>query len=305
MVIKHICILAAVIAVLAFSVINSSMAEEQSSILEDDHLIIETVPTADDDGYVTPTLENLSRLYWSIGKLDIDNDEHINNYLVINECELYLRYFHNDFEWKKIQDATRDHILKTMGKFYTTVEILSPIYLERYNSEKEYFELTEDSKIVGTRRLDFAQNIRAHKELCTVTGNIDGYPDNMIIILSRPFVLEKVPVKRELAQLYLEDAKRFYESLPPRLQMQRYERMAFLRLKVKVTQYKNTITVIRGEKRAVVFGQLEGYEIYADQDKMKPLYSKDTTGIRFKRLRRIPETAMVEEETGIPEKQEN
>ena len=41
-----------------------------------------------------------------------------------------------------------------------------------------------------------------------------------------------------------------------------------------------------GYPRAVVFGRLEGYEIYADSEKIKPLYFKELKTGRFSRLKK-------------------
>ena len=249
--------------------------------------IIDSVSRGTVDEYVLPTIENLSRLYWAIGKLDVDDDEAIDNFLIINECPMYLQYYHNDFEWAKIREATRDHIMTNLNEYATKFEILTAVELGRYDLEGEYFEIADNSKITGLRRLDFSLNDESYRETCGKRGEIDGYPYNMVVILNRPLTLEKIPVKRELAELYIEEAKRFYENLPLMNQHQRYKRLAFLRLKVWVTQYKNTMRTQNGYPRAVVFGRLEGYEFYADSQKIKPLYFKELKTGRFSRLKKI------------------
>jgi len=266
---------------------EAAQTEEDAANEEEVELdIIEDFIDPNDDKYVEPNLENISKLYWAIGKFDIADDKLIDYYLMINECDMYMQFYHNDFEWEKIQKATREHILNNLSNFPTKFEILSPLPLGRYDQEKEEFEIEPEAKITGLRRLDFAMNQLGYKEICARTGDIYEYPPNIVVILNRPFILEKIPVKRELAKMYIEEAKSFYDSLPPKLQLINYERLAFLRLKIKVTQYKNTVRLIGGDLRAVVFGRLEGFEVYADQDKMKPLYGKNFEDKRFRRLRR-------------------
>lgn len=283
---------------------TSVLEEDDFDMMEEDTRIIENVAQPLKDKYVSPDVKNLSKLYWTIGKLDIEEDKLVDYYLMINECEMYLQFYHNDFEWGKIRDATRQYILNNMELFPTHFEIIAPVALGRYDVENEEFDILEQDKIIGLRRLDFAMNMEAYKETCAKTGEIYEYPANIIIILSKPFFLEKIPVKRELAKLYIEEAKRFYETLPPVLQMRNYERLAFIRLKVQITQYKNTIRVVNGDLRAVVFGHLDGYEVYADPGKMKPLYSQDTRDRRFKRLRRTPITQTEEDATEAAEETE-
>ncbi len=270
-------------------------AADDEALLKQDHHVIQNIIKGIEDEYVPPDVENLSKLYWAIGKLDIEEDDLLDSYLMINECNLYLQNYHDDFEWKKIRKATREHILNNMNEFPTRLELIVPISLDRYDIENEVFELSSDSRIAGLRRLDFAMNNEAYKETCGRKGEIYEYPPNLIIVLNRPLVVEKVPMKPELAHLFLEDSKIAYDNLPLKLQVRKYERMAFLRLKVRITQYKNTLRVRGGELRAVVFGRLDGYEVYADEKKLKPLYYKDLREKRFRRLRKKSDGKVVGE----------
>lgn len=269
--------------------------EDPDMPLLDEYVITRAVGQKD-DGYVKPTVPNLSKLYWTIGKMDINNDVHIDNYLRINECELYLRFYHNDFEWEQIRDATRVHIQDSLATFPTTFEITNAISVGRYNEDDQTFDVAADSQISGLRRLDFTMNRIVDKGNCGNPGFIEGYPANMVIIMNRPLTLDKIPVKPQLAKLYIEESKRQFESLPPKYQIKIYERLAYLRLKIRVLQYKETAASISGDLRAVVFGRLEGYEIYADSELLKPLYIKvfDDRSTRrrvLKRVKKIPDKA--------------
>ncbi len=270
----------------------------QGSDAQIEERVIEDIFAPQQDEYVPATVENLSKLYWAIGKMDIDDPKLIDYYLLINECKLYLQYYNNDFEWSKIREATRQYILENLDEFPTRIEIMTPLRLGRYNMEKQVFEIAEKYKISGMRRLDFAMNVFGRKETCTKVGQIYEYPDNLIIILNRPLEMEQVPVKPELAQLYIEDARKQYDNLDLDYQMREYERTAFLRLKVRITQYKNTAHLSGGAIRAVVFGRLEGYEVYADPEKLKPLYIKDIQSRRFRRLRKATEDAPADAQAG-------
>lgn len=268
-----------------------------------DNYIIDRVISAKEDGYVAPTVQNLSKLYWSIGKMDINNDVHIDNFLRINECELYTRFFHNDFEWQQIRAATREHIQTNLATFPTTFEITNAIQLGRYNDEKQYFEVEEESKIEALRRLDFTMNRVIDREVCGAAGIKEGYPENLVIIMNRPLTVDRVFVSPELAELYIEESKRQYEALPARYQINVYERLAYLRLKVRILQYKDTTTSINGDPRAVVFGRLEGFEIYADMQMMKPLYFKvyDDRSTRRRVLKRVKKKGVEQQDDTEPE----
>lgn len=237
------------------------------------------------DDYIDPDMKNMSKLMWQLGVLDLSDNIAIDNYLMINECELFLRFYNNDIEWEKIRDATREYINNNMTTFPTKFEILVPIKLDRYNPDKQYFELEESSKMINVRRLDVRMNQK--RSVCNEKGReIRGYPRNIILTLSRPFSFTRVPVGKALAELYIEEARLAYENLPLKLQPQFYERIAFMRAKVNITSFKEAISGHQGDMQAVVIGQLEGVEIYADVQQQKLMYREDKKPKSIRQRRR-------------------
>ena len=237
------------------------------------------------DEYVDPDMRNISKLMWQLGVLDLSDNIAIDNYLLINECDLFLRFFNNDIEWEKIREATREHLNHNMTTFPTKFEILVPIKLDRYNPDKEYFELEESSKMMNVRRLEVRMNQK--REVCNEKGReIRGYPRNMILTLNRPFSFTRVPVSKALAELYIEEARLVYENMPLKLQPQFYERIAFMRAKVNITSFREAIQGRQGDMQAVVIGQLEGVEIYADVQKQKLMYREDKKPKSIRQRRR-------------------
>ena len=53
--------------------------------------------------YEQPTYAKLAQLYWALSKLDPKKDTDIDNFLLINECDIYKQYRSNEFEWKDIR----------------------------------------------------------------------------------------------------------------------------------------------------------------------------------------------------------
>jgi hypothetical protein len=222
------------------------------------------------DIYLKTTVQNLSKLYWALGMMDIKDDELIEQYLFINECETYSKYLHNDFEWTKIKQATRKMLGKNMAVFPTRYEIMQPISVGRYDQEKQQFELLPNSVMNNVKRLDVSPNLGV--PICRTNDDIKNYPRNLILVLLRPFTLKTIPVSPELAELYISSTQLEYVNVPSSISIYSYKREAFLRLKVRFVQYLETIDY-RGTWRAVVVGSLEGYEIFADREKTKLLYA--------------------------------
>jgi hypothetical protein len=267
--------------------IDKQLAQPGDDSDEED--FIETDVTGDikpiKDDYVITSYDNLAKLYWALGMLKPDDQRAIDNFLLITECDLYQRFYHNDFEWIKIREATLNKIKKETPQYPMKFEIIIPIEFGRYDVDKQEFEVTPKTKIIDMRKLDFSHN-PIIRPVCGVPGEIYGYPHNIIVALNRAFTLERVPVDPEIAELYIDETRDMNSLLPVNVQMPSYRRQAFLRLKVHITKYKETVYSISGDLRAVLFASIDGVEVYADSHKMKPMYmssSDSKRGIKFRR----------------------
>ncbi|HTK85656.1 MAG TPA: DUF4852 domain-containing protein [Patescibacteria group bacterium] len=252
--------------------------------LDDYSSIIKEEPKTDDqiDKYQLTTIHNLSNLYWELGMEDLKDDEAVERYLFINDCDLYLKYSHNEFEWNKIKEATRKYLAKNMALFPTNFEILLPLAVGKYDQERGEFDIEAESQLNNVKKMDVAPNFGV--PVCRSMNEWKSYPKNIILVLIRPFTLKSFPASPELADLYINQTAADYSKIPLQEGFARYQRIAFLRLKVHIIQYLETV-LFRTRWRAVVVGQLDGYEIYADHEKFKLLYAqniKDNFGKRHK-----------------------
>jgi hypothetical protein len=242
--------------------------------LDDYSSIIKEEPKRDDqiDKYQLTTIHNLSNLYWELGMEDLKDDESIERYIFINDCDLYLKYFHNEFEWNKIKTATRKYLAKNMALFPTHFEIMLPLAIGKYDQERGEFDIEPESRLNNIKKMDVAPNFGV--PICRTMDEFKNYPRNIILVLIRPFTLKSFPASPELADLYINSTAAEYSRLSVAEGFGKYQRMAFLRLKVHIIQYLETV-LFHTRWRAVVVGQLEGYEIYADHEKFKLLYAQD------------------------------
>lgn len=234
------------------------------------------------DEYVPAKFTNLSRLYWAMGKLNIDSNADIDNFLLINECDLYKQYINNDLEWAELRKAVQAKINKDLATYPRKFEVLIPLYLGEYNTNTSSFALRKGSGFDAVQRLEVAPN-DPYVRICDIPGEVPNYPRNMILILNRPFSLDHVPVQPELAKLYIEETRKKFEELPPRFQSEKYKRVAYLRIKVTVTKYKETIILGARQARAVFFAQWDGFEVYADPTQEKLLYKEEAKSMKARR----------------------
>lgn len=269
-------------------------SEELNQYASEDDYVIK-------DGYVAPTYQRLSKLYWALAIFDLGNDAAIDRYLMVNECELYSKYYNSDFELIDLRAATRQSIMQNMASFDKQFEIVIPLGLDRYDIGSEKFKLDPDSAYLGVKRLEVNPNNES-TEVCHRASNIPGYPKNFVLSLSRPFLLTEIPMPPEVAQAYIEESQRLSEMRQNnyRFHISKFGRVAFLRLKVSIVQFRDYYQMPNRAPLADLFGTIDGYEIYADREKKFLLYKtearKDHILTRRKRTAPQPDEAATMEE---------
>lgn len=254
-------------------------------------LAIKKEPKVIKDGYIEPTFENLANMYWGVGKFDMDDNKAIDYYMMITNCPIYKQYFNNEFEWEKIRTAARQYIDANRSKLPTRFEAILPLVLNDYDVKMQQFSIDKAYQQHNIMRIDILSNLEG-KNTCDFKGRIPLYPKNIIVVLNRPFSLRSFPVNPEIAQIYMEEQGRImtkkmentFAKKTVKLHSE-HVRPAYLRLKLKLSQYKETISD-QNMYRAVIYAAVEGWDVYADESETKPLY---TGMIKAKNEPLIPE----------------
>ena len=253
----------------------------------------DTVSYGPSDEYVSPTLANLSKVYWVLAINDLNDSDAIDNYLKINECEIYAQYHKDDFEMAALREAIRESIIRNLASFSTTFEVVVPIGLENFDTGTEKFRISPDSQFNGSKRILFAGGKSKINNCTSRQASVPGYPSNFVLQLSLPFVLRDIPVEPDMADLYMKaneqarlDGELFDADL---LRLSSYKRIAYLRLKVKMLQYKEMIlSGMPGPKYVPsIFAEVHGYEVYGNKELSMLLYSDAVKDKKIIRKRKV------------------
>lgn len=224
--------------------------------------------------YLQPTVENLSKLYWKKNALDIKNDAAIDNYLLINECPIYQRVHDDDFEWLRVQKAGRKMIEEQKAGFSDKFKMVIPIDLGRYDMQRKGFPLINNTSFLDLRRVEIGGNSTS-TDICGNIGNIEHYPRNVILILSKPFSYDFIDLDEHIAQAYIIRQK--YDPIirPKELENADYNRLAFARMRISFDKYQGETKGIDGQRLAIMFGKLDGIDIFEDAAETQLLTSID------------------------------
>ncbi len=234
---------------------------------------IEKTPTYQKKKYHEGNYKNLAKLYWAVGMHNIHNNAAIDGFLRVTECDLYKKYAHDDFKWEEIREATKKLLAKDRHSFPTTFEILLPLSLGNYDMRREAFTILDETSFKNMKKIDIALS-SGTADKCGSAVYIKEYPESVIMILDQPFNFAEVPVKPEVADLFIHEATVVDQA------SLNYKRDAYLRVLVSFSSYVNIANMAGGTFAAVMHAKIDAIEVYADSRRTKPLYIKDFAEIR-------------------------
>lgn len=238
--------------------------EEEVTILRDDYA----------GKYNLSTLVNLSKAYWRLGAFDTEDNIAVGNFLKINDCQIYTEYINDDMEWQKIMDAMKHHLDTNREKFPVNFQFLIELRLGRYDPALGGFPIGEKTQFKEAKRI-LVSSVEVAKPICFDPKPLAEYPRNVIILTDNPFTLDFLKLDEHVAQAYILRKKSEFSTLNEAARVKQYERDAYLRLRVTFTQYNGNLRGEGGENLAIVFGNIDGYEVFEDRLQKRLMLSVD------------------------------
>ena len=231
--------------------------------------------------YERPTVKALSHLYWAINLYKTEDDEAVDEFMRINECDIYKNFSSDEVEWQDVRDATREFLRENKEDFPTRFEFKLPLLLGDYSEKRGAFKIQEDYQITSLRRFELVASDYRTAVPCTRDHIIaNGYPRGLILEFSRPFNLVYVPVEKKQALVYIQKKlDKMKSSYDPRFHSKAlmYKmRTAYLVIKVKIFTYGKDLGVNTFDLPVYqMMGVLEGYEVYEDINQENLFYSQN------------------------------
>ena len=213
--------------------------------------------------YSISTLQNLSRLYWRLGAFDFDDRQALSNFLMINECKLYVEYSRDDLEWNQILQVMKKQIESKKDSYSTQYEFTVPVKLGTYSVREGGFPIVDNTGFYDVKRLEMP-GASSNGDVCYERDEIPNYPRDVLLIMDKPFSLTFIELDEHVAQAYILRQKQKLESLKDEQKLRRDERYAYIRLRVTFYQYNGTIKGRHLAKNAILYGSIDGYEVFED-----------------------------------------
>lgn len=225
--------------------------------------------------YIKANYKNLSKLYWKKDMFELDDDRAIDQYMMINECEITRDNIKDEFEWLEVQKAARELLKNERSTFSDKFQILLPIDLGTYDMDKKGFPLINDTAYEALRRIEVGGNYV--DEVCGYKGLTKNYPANIMLVLKRPFTFDFVSLDEHIAQAFILRRKYQKPKRPKELEGEYFNRLAFMRIRFEVESYQGKTVTPDRETLAVMVGKIHGVEIFEDAEQTRLLTSVDYT----------------------------
>ena len=230
--------------------------------------------------YADATFENFSKSYWKFSRFDIEDTEAINNFIKINQCDLYKEYSHNEFEWHGIQNKTQKFLLESKEKFPAYYSFTQPISLGDYDFTKKGFKIAKEHELDNVKKMLVASD-KEGKDVCDSRYRIPNYPKTIALELTRPFTLKHIPIDADYAQELISKKMKDFNDLRHNGKTRENflaARQVYISAKVKLFAHKQgDVRLTDGTPgvAAKMLGVLEKIEVYNDPQLQHLLYEEE------------------------------
>lgn len=224
------------------------------------------VPEAD---YQRPSLEALTRTMIRFNGTNTDLDPILDEYARVVHCDLYRRFYTNEFEWQRIRPAMRQSIEINREGFPLRYRYSGRVWLDQYDFEDEEFDLrnADDLRQLGVVWLLNGSEVPcAEDEPGSVSGDQLSYlPQRFRVRLDQPISLQSIPMSPE-----------FGRRLLGRLTAEgNDERVVWMTMDISLTGWLDKTGAGRGGATATFRGEVDRITYYADRGLQTPFYSFD------------------------------
>ena len=221
--------------------------------------------------YLRPKLSTLSKLSWLFDFPDINNNEHIDAFMKINECELYYKYYRNEIKWMPIRESIRTYLKENKDTFSRRLFFDMPVYFERYDNENKAFPVNDQEYLNGIRK--FIPMIESENPLydqCEfyALGYGNAYPGDLLFVFKRPLVIKRVPIEPEKAEGII----RYWNELS-----EAKYRYGYLRIYISIQKFQGWDKPLSGSNQQVpsFLSHIDGYRVYRDPTLQYQIYEKN------------------------------
>jgi Domain of unknown function (DUF4852) len=148
--------------------------------------------------YVKPTWPNLIKAMIRYNAYDVSDEELLNEYAEISDCEIFAHFYQNDFEWHKVKTELREYLRQQHDQLPTFFHYDIALQFGHYDFDKNMYFFTDKSKISNVNSF---QLMRATGNPCPKADmRIRAAPQIFHAVVNDPVGIYGIPMTQQVAQ---------------------------------------------------------------------------------------------------------
>ncbi len=190
--------------VFAFLLMSSNVfaqdAEEKTPAAEKEKIV---------EAYAAPDYRELIQSMVVLGGYDINDTRVADAYGELLYCDLYTKYFSNDFEWNNVRRNIVNRVLQKKEMYRVQYEYQGLVKLDRYSFEKQVFPLSAQTRMSNVGSLQLVSETEARQVPCIQQKEKYSlfFPLSIYLRFPRPINLTELKLPPDEAEILLNKLK--------------------------------------------------------------------------------------------------
>ena len=208
--------------------------------------------------FVFANLYNMSRAYIKLTGVDLADDKLIDDFAIINNCDMYLKFYKDEFNWRQAREAFRKVIQRDLEGYPEHIYLLGNSRLGRYDFDRKAFIFDEKYTFQRTGLLPAPTRVK-----CGAL-QIDRIPLNYTFRLTNPITLDAIPLEENKARILT----RMME------QSNNQQRKIYVAFFVRINDFSTigSATSGMGQNEATVRATMVSMRFYLDPERKTMIY---------------------------------
>ena len=220
---------------------------------QDITLQISSIPAV----YKRASLQSLSQSFIKLTGVDLNDDALIDDFAIINHCDIYRQHYTNEFAWRQARDAFRRVMQRELESYPENIYLLGSLKLGRYDFESKAFMLDDSSK------LERAGIFRFSDRTFSCQGAIvQQIPLNYTFRLTNPVTLDRLEMSEERAA----SIRSIMDQLGNR------DRKVYVTFFLRINDFSTQNTSGSVSVRATTRATLMSLRVYLDRSRTQMIY---------------------------------
>ncbi len=153
--------------------------------------------------YAAANTSNLMLAMLRSNALDQSDPLVRNDYLLVQECDLYRDNFRDEFKMRRLEEAAAKTITKNRAGWPNAFTFNAPLRLDHYDFKSEQYLFDKDSQLLNVN--SFVLLYSSESGICIPGKSLNRFPASIGVRIDQPISVSGIPLPQAQAETLLHD----------------------------------------------------------------------------------------------------